>query len=511
MLPERFFEIQLCHGREYNFQAPCFLYFSNPKSIAMTLQFLLCKDYTAFNHNIILIDEKTKTASLGISKAIAAEAETFFSEKGSTLFQQIYEGRSLSIVKVDASKEEYKYLEAARKAGNILCKFLNGKKIKETSLINASRKIKLTAAFAEGLALSNYEFLKYKTKDKKEKTLSTLHIDSKSTDKKTLEEISKIVSANFFSRTLINEPLSYLTATKLSEEIKNAGKANGFSVEVFDKKKIEALKMGGLLSVNKGSIDPPTFTVLEYKPNRKKNKKPIVLVGKGVVYDTGGLSLKPTPNSMDMMKCDMSGAAAVAGIFIAVAQLKLPIHIVGLIPATDNRPGMNAYVPGDVIEMMSGLNVEMLNADAEGRMILADALHYAKQYSPELVFDFATLTGSAKAATGGVASPFMGTAGNEVKKKLLMSANNTYERLIEFPLWDEYGEMIKSDVADIKNIGGPEAGAITAGKFLEHFTDYPWLHFDIAGTAYLMGEDSYRGKYGTAVGVRLITDFLKNY
>jgi leucyl aminopeptidase len=477
----------------------------------MNLQLQLCKDYTAFNHTIILVDEKTNFKSIGIAKTIADEASGYFSEKGNTVFQQQYEGRSLSIVKIDTAKEEYKTLEAARKAGNTINKFLNGKKVTEASLLNATRKVKLTAAFAEGLALSNYQFLKYKTKDRKEKTLLALHIDAKSGDKKTLEEISKVVAANFFSRTLINEPLSYLTATKLGEEIKIAGKENGFTVEVFDKKKIEGLKMGGLLAVNKGSIDPPTFTVLEYKPNRKKNKKPIVLVGKGVVYDTGGLSLKPTPNSMDMMKCDMSGAAAVAGIFIAVAQLKLPVHIIGLIPATDNRPGMNAYVPGDVVEMMSGMNVEMLNADAEGRMILADALHYAKQFSPELVFDFATLTGAAKAATGSVASPFMGTAGNEVKKKLLASAQQTYERLIEFPLWDEYGEMIKSDVGDIKNVGGPEAGAITAGKFLEHFTDYPWLHFDIAGTAYIMSEDSYRGKYGTAVGVRLITDFLKNY
>jgi leucyl aminopeptidase len=477
----------------------------------MNLQLLLCKDYTAFNHNIILIDEKTKLTSLGLSKAVTAEAENFFNEKINHIFQQQYEGRSLSVVKIDASKEEYKTVEAARKAGSALNKFLNGKKIKEASLTNASRKPKLAVAFAEGMALTNYEFLKYKTKDKKEKSLTALHIDSKSADKKSLEELSKIVTANFFTRTLINEPLSYLTATQLSKEIQQAGKNFGFSVEVFDKKKIESLKMGGLLAVNKGSIDPPTFTVLEYKAYRPKNKKPIVLVGKGVVYDTGGLSLKPTPNSMDMMKCDMSGAAAVAGIFIAAAQLKLPVHIVGLIPATDNRPGMNAYVPGDVVPMMSGMNVEMLNADAEGRMILADALHYAKQYSPELVFDFATLTGAAKAATGAVASPFMGTAGDAVKKKLVASANNTYERLIEFPLWDEYGEMIKSDVADIKNIGGSEAGSITAGKFLEHFTDYPWLHFDIAGTAYLMSEDSYRGKYGTAVGVRLITDFLKNY
>lgn len=477
----------------------------------MSIKLSACKDYTAFNHNVILIDEKTNLASLGIAKSVLADAERFFKEKINTVYRQQYEGKSLSIVKLDSQKEEFKTLEAARKAGFAANRFLNSLKLKEASLYSSCQKQEVTLAFLEGLALSNYDFLKYKTKDKAEKTLAALHVDSRSADKKALEEIEHVVAANFFSRTLINEPLSYLTATQLGKEISAAGKKHGFSVKVLDKKQIQALKMGGLLSVNKGSIDPPTFTVLEYKPSKKKNKKPIVLVGKGVVYDTGGLSLKPTPNSMDMMKCDMSGAATVAGVFVAAALLKLPVHLVGLIPATDNRPGMNAYVPGDVVKMMSGLNVEMLNADAEGRMILADALHYAKKYEPELVLDFATLTGAAKAAIGSKAAVYMGTAPESIKKAVTKSSENTYERIVELPLWDEYGDMIKSDVADIKNIGGAEGGAITAGKFLEHFTDYPWLHFDIAGPAYLLAEDTYRGKYGTAVGVRMVVDFLKNY
>lgn len=471
----------------------------------------LCKDYTAFDHTVVLLDDKTKLGALGLSKTVTADAERFYKENVNHIYRQQYEGKTLSLVKLDSSKAEFKTLEGARKAGYAINRYFNAQKVTTISVYSASRKPALMAAFLEGLVLSNYDFLKYKTKDKAERTLATIQVDSRSCDKKTLEEINHIAEGNFFARTLINEPLSYLTATQLSKDIAAAGKQYGFSVEVLDKKKIEALKMGGLLAVNRGSMDPPTFTVLEYKPSRKKNKKPIVVVGKGVVYDTGGLSLKPTPNSMDMMKCDMSGAAAVAGIFITAALLKLPVHIVGLIPATDNRPGMNAYVPGDVIEMMSGLNVEMLNADAEGRMILADALHYAKRYEPELVLDFATLTGAAKAAIGSSASVYMGTASDALKKAMVKSADHVYERIVEFPLWDEYGEMIKSEVADIKNIGGPEGGAITAGKFLECFTDYPWLHFDIAGPAFLMREDSYRGKHGTAVGVRMVVDFLKNY
>ena len=477
----------------------------------MTIQPQLCKDYSKFDHIIILVDGDTKIASLNLPGADATVASKFFDEKKGNVYQKTGEGKTLSIVKIDTSKESFKILEEARKAGYTLNKFINSQKAKEASLYNGSQNATVTAAFAEGFLLSNYQFLKYKTIEKKESGLSTLHVDARSTDKKTLDELALLVNANFFARTLVNEPLSYLTAEQLSAEIKKAGAKSGFKVEVFNKKKIEQLKMGGLLAVNKGSIDPPTFTVMEYKPAKSKNKKPIVLVGKGVVYDTGGLSLKPTPNSMDMMKCDMAGAAAVAGIFQAVATLKLPIHLIGLIPATDNRPGMNAYVPGDVVKMMSGLNVEMLNADAEGRMILADALHYAKQYKPELVIDFATLTGAAVRAIGDVATAYMGTANDDLKFKLEKSANQVYERLIHFPLWDEYGDWIKSDVADIKNVGPGEAGHITAGKFLEYFIDYPWLHLDIAGTAYLMKEDSYRGKYGTAVGVRLITEFLRNY
>lgn len=477
----------------------------------MQLQLTTTKNPGGFNHRILLVNDSVKLNRLGLPDAVAAAAQKFFDEKVNSTFRTVDGNGSLSVVKIKSGDKPFKVLEDARKAGYAINKFLNQQKVKEASVTNAFKKPEITAAFVEGAALSNYEFLKYKTKDKKENTFTTLHVDAASADKKQLEQISKVSAANFFTRDLINEPVSYLTATQLSEEIKAAGKKHGFSVTVFDKKKIQELKMGGLLAVNLGSIDPPTFTILEWKPARKKNKQPIVLVGKGVVYDTGGLSLKPTPNSMDMMKCDMSGAGAVAGIFQAAATLNLPIHLIGLIPATDNRPGMNAYAPGDVITMMSGLNVEMLNADAEGRMILADALHYAKQYKPELVIDFATLTGAAVRAIGAVATAYMGTAKDDLKRKLEKSSEEVYERLIHFPLWEEYGDWIKSDVADIKNVGPGEAGHITAGKFLEHFTDYPWLHLDIAGTAYIMKEDSYRGKYGTAVGVRLITDFLKNY
>jgi leucyl aminopeptidase len=266
--------------------------------------------------------------------------------------------------------------------------------------------------------------------------------------------------------------------------------------------------MGGLMAINAGSPNPPTFSILEYKPENASNSKPIVLVGKGVVYDTGGLSLKPTPNSMDFMKCDMGGAATVIGTICALADTKTPVHVIGLIPSTENRPDGNAITPGDIVTMYNGKTVEIMNTDAEGRMILADALSYAKQYDPELVIDIATLTGSAVAAIGSKGIVYMGTASSETKKKIEDVSMAVHERLVEFPLWDEYGKYLESDIADLKNLGGSDSGAISAGKFLEHFVSYPWLHLDIAAMAFLHLKEGYRIKGGTGVGVRLLYHFL---
>jgi leucyl aminopeptidase len=269
--------------------------------------------------------------------------------------------------------------------------------------------------------------------------------------------------------------------------------------------------MGGLLAVNKGSIDPPTFTIAEYKHKKALNKKPIVLVGKGVVYDTGGLSLKPTPGSMDCMKCDMAGAAAVAGALYLAALQKLKLHIIVLIPATDNRPGGNAYTPGDVITMYNGSSVEVLNTDAEGRMILADALSYSMKYDPEIVIDAATLTGSALRAIGTEASIIMGNAKNHYFEELEKAGNEVHERVVRFPFWDDYAKHMESKIADLKNIGGPNAGMISAGKFLEHFLKAPYIHMDVAGPTWLDSREDYKGQGGTGSGVRLLYQFLKNH
>lgn len=419
--------------------------------------------------------------------------------------------RHLFVIIVDTSKNHYANLEALRKHGATIADGLNNAKHKEIQCVNETAEVDFSLALAEGIALTNYQFIKHKPSAKKlANTLSTIFVIDAKASAQHLSNLSIAVDATLKARDLVNEPVNFLNSVDLADAFKMMGKQAGFKVEVFNKAKIKQLGMGGLLAVNQGSVDPPTFSVMEYKPKHAKNKKPYVLVGKGVVYDTGGLSLKPTANSMDMMKCDMAGAAAVGCTMYAIAKAKLNVHVIGLVPSTDNRPGFNAFAPGDIITMMDGSTVEMLNSDAEGRMILADALHYAKRYKPELTIDLATLTGAAAAAIGQYGIVCMGTATDEQKTKLAVSGLRMHERLVEFPFWDEYDELLKSDIADQKNLGGPYGGAITAGKFLQKFTDYPYMHFDIAGPAFVTGKDSYRGKGGTGYGVRLLFDFFSN-
>lgn len=461
-------------------------------------------------HKVIVIDNIKSIPTIGFSKEeiqvlkknIKANADMF----------ELNKLNMLTFVVLANKKQDYKSKESLRQVGAKITARVNSVK-GESVVVEASTKNDHALFVVEGMALSNYQFLKYFTdKKKKENSLKNIFVKEDNISTKKTEELWTVIEANYKCRDLVNEPLSYLNAPTLSNELIEMGNEAGFNVEVLDQMKIESLKMGGLLAVNQGSLDPCTFNILEYKSKKSKNSKPIVLVGKGVVYDTGGLSLKPTANSMDMMKCDMGGAATVASAIYAIAKAKLNVHVVGLIPATDNRPGGNAYAPGDVVKMYDGTTVEVMNTDAEGRMILADALTYAKKYKPELVIDFATLTGSAVRAIGTYASVMMGTAERETFEGLSESGYETYERMVQFPFYDEYADEIKSPIADLKNIGGAEGGAITAGKFLEHFTDYPWVHVDIAGPAWSKASKGYVTQGGTGTGVRMLFDFIKrNY
>lgn len=408
-----------------------------------------------------------------------------------------------------AEKNPHFALENARTAGCELLRELRQYKL-DSVMIRNTCQTNLALAFAEGLALGSYQFLKYYTHpDKKEKPLRAVFLEKNDALEADVAELAAMVEAVFMARDWVNEPHSHFNALHMSEQIVAAGAASGFEVEVMGKEKLESLKMGGLLAVNQASEVPPRFCVLEWKPATAHNAQPVVLVGKGVVYDTGGLSIKSS-EGMEYMKCDMAGAATVAGIFALAAKTQLPVYLVGLIPVTDNKIGERAIGPGDVITMHSGATVEVSNTDAEGRLILADALHFAQKYKPELLLDFATLTGAAVKALGNQAICYMGTAPQEIKAALEESGFATYERLVELPLWKEFAEELKSSIADLRNIGSSNAGMITAGKFLEHFVgETPWLHFDIAGPAYLRTANGYRPKEGTGVGVRLVYDFLK--
>jgi leucyl aminopeptidase len=402
-------------------------------------------------------------------------------------------------------------LEALRKAGHQLQAALKKEKTAAVFIQNLSDNADAGLALAEGLFLAAYEFEGYKTDEKSRQAapLATITLVGDAASEARATELQHVLDGVAFARDLVNMPLNKLNAQQFADRLAAAGDEAGYTTDILDMARIESLRMGGLLAVNLGSPEPPTFSILEWKPEGAKNEHPYVLVGKGVVYDTGGLSLKPTPNSMDMMKCDMAGGAAVGGTMYALAKNNVPLHVIGLVPATDNRPGGLAYVPGDVLTMHSGLTVEVKNTDAEGRLLLADALSFAKKYHPELVIDLATLTGAAVRAIGTEGAAVMGTAAPDTTAQLLAAAHRVHERLVEFPLWDDYADHMKSDIADLSNLGKGDAGHISAAKFLERFIEgTPWLHLDIAGPAYLTAPDSYRGKGGTGTGVRLLYEFL---
>ena len=469
---------------------------------------MLIKKKTTISKNdnlILLANKKSNLSTFGLSKKELVYTNNTINKKKKEIVLINQYNRHIFVIVPKQEKNANKHAEKCRMLGDQLAKQL--KDMGSALIIDLKESQTEIMQLAEGIALSNYTFTKHKTKKKPNK-LKTIYLCKKS-DQKTITELQNIIDAVYFTRDLINEPFSHLKAKDLANAAKKSAEKYGFKTTVFNKKKIESLKMGGLLAVNKGSIDDPTFTIMEWEPKNKKNTQPIVLVGKGIVYDTGGLSLKPTANSMDLMKIDMGGAGTVIGAMQAIASNNLPYHIIGLAPATDNRPSGNAYAPGDVITMHDGTTVEVLNTDAEGRLILADALSFAKKYKPELVIDIATLTGSAVATIGHYGIVSMHEGAKVEHRKLKEAGNYTHERLAEMPFWSDYDGLIKSDIADIKNLGGPFAGAITAGKFLAHFTDYPFIHLDLSAV-YSKNKYGYRGKGATGMGVRLLYQFIKN-
>jgi leucyl aminopeptidase len=373
----------------------------------------------------------------------------------------------------------------------------------------------LLRGIAEGLLLPNYVFKRHKHRDPEEMEETLLQkitwIGPQSAVLEVAKKISIICEAVYYTRDLINENADVVTPQYLAQCAKDiAHQHSSMTATIFGKKEIEEQKMDLLLAVNRGSAHDPAFIILEYQGNPRSQDK-TVLVGKGVTYDTGGLNLKPT-GGMETMKCDMSGGAVCLGTILAACQLKLKVNLTIVIPSTENGIDAKSFKPGDVYSSYLGKTVEMTNSDAEGRLILADALAYAiKNLHPSRLIDIATLTGAIEIALGSEASGMMCTD-DELAQTLLQAGDTTFERLWRMPLFDEYKERLKSDIADLKSWNGRSAGACVAATFLHQFVEesIPWAHLDIAGTAYVSEAKKYLPKFATGYGVRLMIEFLEN-
>lgn len=375
----------------------------------------------------------------------------------------------------------------------------------------------MTQAITEGAELGLYNFLEYKTEPSESDThivnAMTIMVDASVDVHEAQQGITigqTIVRGVCLARNLVNAPGNSLTPAQFGIIAEQVGNEVGLSITVFDELALEQQGFGGLLAVGKGSANPPRFIIMEHGKDLQ-NVPTICLVGKGITFDTGGISIKPSAE-MDQMKYDMAGAAAVMGAMRAVAELQLPLHVVGIISSAENMPSATAYKPGDIVRTLSGKTVEVLNTDAEGRIVLADGLFYAQSYEPTAVFNAATLTGAMRIALGEAATGVMGN-NQPVIDRLSRAGEVSHERVWQLPLWDEYREMVKSDIADVKNVAGRLAGSITAAAFLETFVgSYPWAHLDIAGTAWSgKSPRAYESKGATGVGVRLFVQLLRDW
>ncbi|MFO0705294.1 MAG: leucyl aminopeptidase [Nitrospira sp.] len=371
--------------------------------------------------------------------------------------------------------------------------------------------VEVAQALAEGAILGSYQFTAYlSSASGKEVRSMAILASQKSALRPISEGIRRGVAtaeATVLVRDLCNHPSNVLTPTKIANEAKAIAKEESLSLKILEQKDMEELGMGALLGVARGSHEPPKFIILEYKGAKKKDERPVVLVGKTITFDTGGISLKPAEN-MEHMKADMTGGAEVLASVRAAARLKLPLHLISILPVAENMPGGRAMKPGDVVKTLSGKTVEVQNTDAEGRLILSDALAYATRYKPAALIDIATLTGACVVALGQFAIGMFGTDAR-VKDAVRKAGLRAGERVWEMPLWDEYFEQLRSDVADMRNIGGRGGGMITAALFLSKFVgDCPWVHLDIASTDWSERERAYVPKGPSGIGTRLLIQYL---
>jgi len=407
--------------------------------------------------------------------------------------------------------------EYFRNAGAAVVRGMKRLKGKECIVLFSDRQLSEAAnleALVEGIEFSRYSFNQFKPPKEDPITFRKMIflIQDKSAAarirKKVIQKASVMKSLNY-ARNLANSPANHLTPRMLAQEVLQRFRGRkGFRVEIYDEKKIHKLKMGALLAVAQGSLEPPRFILIHYDSGRKRAKT-LGLVGKGVTFDSGGLSIKPYAG-MEEMKFDMAGAAAVIGIMDALVRIRPPINIVAAIPAAENLPSGKALKPGDVVRAFCGKTIEIINTDAEGRLLLADALSFLETiHKPDYLIDFATLTGSIVVALGKEASGLFGNNPAFINR-VREASDIAGEPVWEMPMWESYKQELESDVADLKNVGGREAGSITAAKFLEAFvTSTPWVHLDIAGTAYGMKSKKYLDKGATGAGILLTLELIR--
>ncbi|HUP44037.1 MAG TPA: leucyl aminopeptidase [Thermoanaerobaculia bacterium] len=476
--------------------------------------------FQKIDHLFVLVAEKSRDVEA--PPAIREAVETMISLSG-------FSGRADETISTVSTTPRKLTLIGIGKGGDFSIRVLRGALYQAARIARKHRdhRIAVVAPYtvsgsdAEGttklaatmLAQSDYKYDAYLTVRKEDRVpaIEATLIPPESLDRKTaraIEEEARTIAEGVGTvRDLGNAPSNLITPERLAERAEEVARAVGVKATVYGRREIVRMKMGGLLAVNRGSAEEPRFIVLEYVPRRAR--KHVALVGKGVTFDSGGISIKPA-EKMEEMKFDMCGAAAVIGIVEAAARLELPVKITGVIPSTENLPSGSAYKPGDIITMMNGKTVEIVNTDAEGRMILGDALHYASKLEPDHLIDFATLTGACVVALGSEATGLFSTD-DELARKLIECGERVGDRLWRLPVWDEYKDLIRSEWADMKNSGGRWGGAISAAVFLKEFVDCPsWAHLDIAGTAYAERETPREVRGATAAGVPVTVEFLQS-
>jgi len=469
-------------------------------------------DKTKSDMDIFLFfKDDTKTMNSAIKKyglTAAALTDRGFSGDKDELFE-LYSNNintgSMAVFLGLGPKEKYTP-DKARRAGGVLAGVSAKRSFNSAALVEMPNSGNSLGAFIEGIILGGYRFDKYKSEKKKPLSLRLTIGEKYRKHKKEIDKAMVLAEAACYTRDLVNTPANFLTPTTYAAQVVALAKKYGIKCKIYLPREIEAMKMGALLGVAKGSDQPPRLITFSYNGGKRK-EAPIVLVGKGVTFDTGGISLKPNEGMVDM-KNDMAGSAAVISQMIMLGTLKPKINVIGICPAVENMPSGKALKPSDIITASDGQTIEVLNTDAEGRLILADALCFAHRFKPKAIIDIATLTGACKIALGTCAAGLLGND-DGLLKQLYDVGQQTAEKTWQLPLWEEYSEQIKSEMADMKNTGGKTGGAITASAFLAKFVkNAPWAHIDIAAMDNQEGSHPYQPKGATGFGTRLLAEFL---